>query len=112
MKSRALIFMVVFFLSGCAIAPKADAVRKAADQNEFKNLDKDSKFSISLPGPHSGPYSSVDQLNFKIEEGKHKGKNASAFIAKSRKTGAWEVLMIMVEENGEWARLPKIENVQ
>ena len=112
MKNISLVFIIIFSLSGCAIAPKADAIRKVADQNVFKNIDKDTKFSISLPSPHSGPYSSVDQLNFKIEEGKYKGVNASAFVGKSRKTEEWEVLVVMIEENGEWINLLKIEGNQ
>jgi len=109
MKNVALIFLVVFYLSGCAIAPKGDAIRTAADRSVFEGLDKFSKFSISFPSPHSGPYGSIDQFSFKIEEGKYKDKNASAIIGESRKTGAWEVLVVMINENGKWIKLPKTD---
>lgn len=109
MKKSALILMVVLFLSGCAIAPKGGAIRTAADRNVFEGLDKNSTFSISFPSPHSGPYESIDQFNFKIEEGKYKNKNASAIIGKSRKTEKWEVLIVMINESGEWIQLSKAD---
>jgi len=108
MKKFIFIFTVILFQSGCAIPLKIDAVNAAVDQREFEGLDKNSQFSISLPASHSGPYASVDQLNFTIEEGKYKGKNASALMGKSRKTNVWEVLMIMVNENEKWITLPKL----
>jgi len=40
MKKLMLVVAAVFYLSGCAIAPKADAVRIAADRSEFKGLDE------------------------------------------------------------------------
>jgi len=107
MKPFIFIFIVIVSQSGCAISLKADAVRTAADQKSFAGLDKNSQFSISLPASHSGPYATIDQLNFNIEKGKHKGKNASALIGKSRKTDTWEVLMIMVDEDEKWVTLPK-----
>lgn len=107
MKKLMLVVMAVFYLSGCAIAPKADAVRTAADRSEYKGLDENTKFSVSLPSLHSGPYESIEQLNFRIDEGEYKDKNASAIIGKSRSAGIWEVLMIMVDENGRWIKLPR-----
>lgn len=104
-----LFIMAVFYLSGCSIAPKADAVRSAVDQGEFKGLDKYSKFSISLPSSHSGPYAEIDQLNFKIDEGMYKDKNASAILGKSEGTEEWDVLMIMVDNDGKWIELPNTD---
>ena len=109
MKILTLVFIVILYLSGCAITHQADAVRTAADRSEFEGLDENSRFSISLPGTHSGPYESIDQLNFRIEKGKYKDKNASAIIGKSRKTGTWEVLMVMIDENRKWVKLPKAD---
>ena len=109
MKKLTLILTILLSLSGCAIAPKGDAIRTAADRSAFEGLDKNSKFSISLPSPHSGPYGSIDQFNFKIEEGKYKDKDASAIIGKSRKTEKWEVLMVMINESGEWIKLSKTD---
>jgi len=109
MKKLALIFMIVLLQSACAIAPKGKAVRYAADEGLFKGLDKNSKLSISFPSPHSGPYASVDQLNFQINKGEEKEKNASAIVGKSRKTGTWEVIEISTNENGKWVKLPKNE---
>jgi len=107
MKKFIFIFTVILFQSGCAMPLKTEAVRAAADQSKFEGLDKNAQFSISLPASHSGPYASVDQLNFNIAAGKYKGKNASALIGKSRKTDAWEVLMIMVNKNEKWITLPE-----
>ncbi|VAX01738.1 hypothetical protein MNBD_GAMMA19-218, partial [hydrothermal vent metagenome] len=98
---------VVLSQSGCAISSKIDAVNTAADQKKFEGIDKNTQFSISFPASHSGPYASIDQLNFNIEEGKYKGTNASALIGKSRKTETWEVLIIMIDENGKWITLPE-----
>ena len=109
MKKLTLILTVILSLSGCAIAPKVDAVRTAVDRSAFKGLDKNSKFSISFPSSHSGRYDSIDQLNFKIEGGKYKGNNASALVVKSKDSKVWEVLMVMVEENGKWVNLPKTD---
>jgi len=106
-KKFMLILTVVLSQSGCAISSKIDAVNTAADQKKFEGIDKNTRFSISLPASHSGPYTSIDQLNFNIEEGEYKGKNASALMGKSRKTETWEVLMIMIDENGKWITLPK-----
>ena len=91
--------------SGCTIMPKGDALHKAANQETFKGLDKNTKFSYSVPNDHSGPYSSIDQFNVIIDEGLYKDKNASAFIGKSRRTKKWEVFSVMMEENGNWIKL-------
>ncbi|VAW87767.1 hypothetical protein MNBD_GAMMA16-237 [hydrothermal vent metagenome] len=107
MKKFILILIVVLSQSGCAISSKIDAVNIAADQKKFEGIDQNTRFSISLPASHSGPYASIDQLNFNIEEGKYKGKNASALMGKSKKTETWEVLIIMIDEDGKWVTLPK-----
>jgi len=109
MNKRTIIFIVALYLSGCAIAPKGQAIRTAADENQFKGIDSHSRFSVSLPATHKGPYKSIDQLNFKIEEGMHKGKKASAILGKSRVTDEWEVLVLIINENGKWIKLPKEE---
>jgi len=108
MNKITIVLMVIFYLSGCAIVPKGQAIRTAADENQFEGLNKNSKFSVSLPSTHSGPFRSIDQLNFKIEGGPNEGKNASAIIGKSRSTGTWEVLVIMINENGKWLKLSKL----
>jgi len=107
MKKFTLYLAAILSLSACAIAPKGEAIRTAADQGLFEGLDKNSSFSISIPTPHSGPYGSVEQFNFKIEEGKYKDKDASAIIAKSADTEKWDVLLIMVNEGGKWIKLTK-----
>jgi len=107
MKKFTLFLTAVLSLSGCAVAPKGDAIRTAADQGLFEGLDKNSRFSISIPAPHSGPYGSVEQFNFKIEEGKYKDKDASAIIGKSKNTEKWDVLLVMINESGKWIKLSK-----
>jgi len=109
MKKIIFAAVVLLYLSGCAISSKIEAVSAAVDRSEFEGLNKDSTFSISMPSSHSGPYSSLDQLNFNIEEGKYKGTNASAIIGQSRNTGRWEVLMVLVDESGRWVKLSKLD---
>ncbi len=109
MKKIMFIAVVLLYLSGCAISSKIEAVSTAVERSEFKGLNKDSKFSISMSSSHSGAYSSIDQLNFNIEEGKYKGKNASAIIGQSRSTGTWEVLVVLIDESGRWIKLPKTD---
>jgi len=108
---RKIIFVAValLYLSGCAISSKIEAVNAAADRSEFEGINKNSTFSISIPSSHSGPYSSIDQLNFNIEGGKYIGKNASAIVGQSRNTGKWEVLVILVDENSRWIELSKLD---
>jgi len=74
MKKLTPMLAAALYLSGCAIAPRGDAIRTAVDQGLFEGLDKNSRFSISIPAPHSGPYRSVEQFNFIIEEGSIKIK--------------------------------------
>jgi len=107
MKILTFVFMIVIIQSGCAIAPKGEAIRAAADGNVFEGLDKNSKLSISIPSPHSGAFDSVDQLNFQIDKGKSNERNASAILGKSQETGDWEVISIMINENGKWTKLIK-----
>lgn len=107
MKPLITAFITLVFLAGCNMAPKVHAVRNASDNGLFQGLDKNTRLSMSYPGAHSGPYGSLDQLNFNIEDGRHQGKKASAIVGKSRKTGAWEVLMILVKEDAQWVSLPK-----
>ncbi|MEE9423913.1 MAG: hypothetical protein V3V18_02915 [Methylococcales bacterium] len=107
MRYRAMSLLLVLSLSGCAMSAQMDSIRKIADKKEFHGLDRKTQFSISFPSSHSGPFKSVDQLNFIIEEGKYKGKNASALLVKYRKTETWDVLTIMVEDNDRWVNIPK-----
>ena len=109
MSYRKLPVLLVILLSGCAMSSQMDSIRKVADQKQFQGIDKNTQFSVSFPSAHSGPYKSVDQLNFIIEEGEHKGKNASALLVKSQKTGEWEVFSVMVEEDGRWVNLLKTD---
>jgi len=107
MKTITIIIMVTLFQFGCAVVPKTEAVQTSADRNEFKGMDKNSKFSISIPNVHSGPYSSIDQFNFQIEDGMYKGYKATAILGKPRKTEVWEVLMVMINESENWIELPR-----
>ena len=111
MKKITIIIIVTLFQFGCAVVPKTEAVQSSADRNEFKGIDKNSKFSISFPSPHSGPYSSIDQFNFQIEDGMYKGYKATAILGKPRKTEVWKVLMVMVNESGNWIELPRTNSL-
>lgn len=95
--------------SACSVTTKGDALHEAVNQGQFKGLNKNTRFSYSVPNDHSGPYSTIEQFNISIDDGPHKGKNASAFLGKSRKTNQWDVFQIMVEENGHWTKLPEVK---
>ena len=112
MNYRMVAIIPVILLSGCAMSSKMDSIRKVADQKNFQGIDENTQFSVSFPSPHSGPYKSVDQFNFIIEEGEYKGKNASALLVQSQKTGEWEVKAVLVEENGSWINIPKTRKIQ
>ncbi len=107
MKKLILLLAATTFLSGCSLTQKTDAIQSAAKRGEFKGLDKNGTFAVSLPRAHSGPYNSIDQLNFVIEQGTSKEQNASAIIGKSNTTDEWEVLMVMIDKDGQWINLPK-----
>jgi hypothetical protein len=107
MKQLILITIIAISQFGCSIAPKANAVKAASEQNEYVGLDKNSEFSVSVPSSHSGPYSSIDQFNFQIEKGMYNDYEATAIMGKSRKTETWEVLVFMINENGSWIELPR-----
>ncbi len=107
MKKTLFVIVVAVLQFGCAISNQVDAVQASIEQNEYVGLDEKSEYSVTLPSSHSGPYKSVDQLNFEIGKEGDKDKQASAILGKSRKTGRWETLIILVNENGEWVELPK-----
>ena len=109
MKIPGFILLIVILQTGCAMAPKVHAVRHAADHNRFKGLDSNTRLAVSIPGAHSGPYGSVDQFNFTVQQGEYKDKNASAIMGRSRKTGEWEVLILMIDQDGQWISVPKTE---
>jgi len=106
MKRIIWLLTVISLLNGCSTVTKTKAVQSAVDQGIFKNIDRDSTFSITVPSAHSGAYKSVDQLNFIINDKNDKAQNASAILGKSRKTGEWEVLRILVNHDGQWSTLP------
>jgi len=107
MKKFVLVIFIVLLQTGCAMAPKVHAIRSAADDSRFQGMDNNTRLAVSIPSAHSGPYGSIDQFNFTIQEGRYKDQNASAIMGKSRRTGEWEVLMMMVDQNGKWISLTK-----
>lgn len=109
MKYRTVSILLAFSLSGCAMYSQMDSLRKVADQKEFKGIDEKTQFSKTFPSCHSDPYQSVDQLNFIIDKGKYKGRNASALLVKAQSSKDWEVLSIMVEDEERWVLIPQIE---
>jgi len=106
MSSQLLSILSIFIISGCTFTPPVDSIQKTSNRNELQNNESETSFPISFPAKHSGPFKSVDQMNFIIEKGKYKGNNASAVLAKSRKTSNWKVLALMIEENGTWIHIP------
>lgn len=95
--------------AGCAAPAQTRAIRAAADSGLIQGLDKTSTFAFGVPNYHSGAYSSVGKFNAKIEEGPHKDQNATFVLAKSRATRQWEVIRVLVEDDGQWTPLPMPE---
>jgi hypothetical protein len=106
---KKLIFAITIILlqTGCSVVPKSEAIQAAVEREEYDGINKDSDFYVTVPSSHSGPYSSVDQMNFQIDNGKDIGRHTSAIMGKSRKTGEWEVLLLMTNKNGSWTELQK-----
>lgn len=92
--------------AGCAAPAQTRAIRAAADSGLIQGLDNTSTFAFGVPNYHSGAYGSVGKFNAKIEEGPHKDQNATFVLAQSRATRQWEVIRVLVEENGHWTPLP------
>ncbi len=107
MKKLIFIICAALLQFGCAIAPQSKAVQSAIEQGEYEGVSKDSKFYVTVPASHSGPYSSVDLFNFQVGDGKLEDKDMSAVLAKSNKTGKWKVLKLLTKVNGHWVELPK-----
>ena len=112
MKTVITIITAATLLVGCAIPQQIKVTRQAVDAGRIQEMDKETKFQFSytipfgMTGIHSGPYSSLDNLNIKVESGVYIGKNATFFIGKSRETNEWEVFSVMVEEDGKWRAIP------
>ena len=81
-------------------------IRTTADSGLIQGLDNTSTFAFGVPNYHSGAYGSVGKFNAKIEEGPHKDQNATFVLAQSRATRQWEVIRVLVEDNGHWTPLP------
>ena len=96
-------------LAGCATPSQVKAIRETADAGAIQGMDTNTVFAFGFPNYHSGPYSSVDEFNVKIEEGTYKGKHATFILGHSRETGEWEVLRTLVKEDGKWKVVPAIE---
>lgn len=107
MNYRLFSMSLILLVCGCATTQQMDAIETAADQQLFQGLDSNTRFSLTFPGTHSGAYEAVDHLNFTLDNGTSKQKNVSAVLVKPRKTGRWEVLTILVKENGQWVNLLK-----
>jgi len=108
MKKLVFIVGVALLQMGCATVPQSKAIQAAFERGEYEGINKDSVFSVTFPSSHSGPFSSVDILNFfQTNNGESKDSDMSAIMGKSRKTGEWEVLMIFTNKDGSWYVMPK-----
>ncbi|MDO6528241.1 hypothetical protein Q4519_21535 [Motilimonas sp. 1_MG-2023] len=107
MKTLVFIVSLVLLQTGCSIVPQSEAIQVAFERGEYEGVNKDSGFYVTVPAAHSGPYSSVDLFNFQSGDEKFKDKEMSAVLGKSRKTGEWEVLIILTKVDGAWVALPK-----
>jgi len=110
MKKIILLFLIVFFQSGCMInslRSQINAIDKASEQNEFVGINKDTEFSISLPRSHDGQFSSIEQLNFVIKSGEYENSNASAIVIKRHDSKTWGILDIYVQKGEQWMKIHK-----
>ncbi|MEE9346369.1 MAG: hypothetical protein V3U88_12255 [Methylococcales bacterium] len=112
MSCRRYFVALVLLMSGCATSQKIDAIKNAADQERFQGIDDKTLFSISFPRAHSDSYDAVDKLNFVIDSCTSKQRNGCAVLVKPHKTGVWEVLTMMLEENAQWIYLSKTNTKQ
>jgi hypothetical protein len=93
-------------LAGCATPSQVRGIRAAIDTGKIQGMDTNTVCAFGFPNYHSGPYSSVDEFNVKIEGGNYKGKHATFVLGRSRETGEWEVLRTLVQEDGKWKVIP------
>lgn len=107
MKKSAFILTVTLLQAACAVVPQSGAIQTAAERGEYAGINTDSKFSVMFPASHSGPFSSVDVLNFQVETGKSGERDMSAIMGKSLKIGEWEVLMLFTKKDGQWVEMKK-----
>lgn len=107
MKKLVFIVGIALLQMGCATVPQSKAIQAAAERGEYEGINKDSDFSVTFPSSHSGPFSSVDILNFQTNNGESKDSDMSAIMGKSRITGEWEVLMFFTNKDGSWFVMPK-----
>lgn len=104
---------LVFFIGatllqiGCTTVPQSRAIQAVVERGDYEGVNKDDRFYVTVPASHPGPFSSVDMLNFKTGDKKFRDGEMSAILGKSRKTGEWEVLMLMGNKNGSWVTLPR-----
>lgn len=101
---------VALLQSACALVPKTQAIQGAVEQGTFEGADKASGFHVTVPASHSGPYTSVDVLNFQTGESDSANQDMTAVMGKSRATGDWEVLVLLKREKSQWIPLPKKVN--
>jgi hypothetical protein len=110
--AQATIWIGAFWLCGCSTAGKMRAMEnamKAVDQGRVQGMTDDTEFTYSIPNSHNGPYSDIDRYNLVFQNRDKTGGNATFFLGKSRKSGEWEVFLIMIwgKETGlKWKALP------
>ena len=81
----------------------------AVEQGRVQGMTDETEFTYAIPNTHKGPYSKMDRYNLVFQNPDRAGGNATFFLGKSRKTGEWEVFLIMVwgKETGlKWKAIP------
>ena len=96
--------------AGCAAPAQTRAIRSAADSGLIQDLNETSQFAFSVPNAHSGAFSSIGRFNATIEKGPRQGQPVTFVLGQSRATRQWEVLRVLVQENGQWKTLPMRED--
>jgi len=109
-RTKLLLILLAVSLTACSDIPpppSVQAVIQAVEDGDFVGLDKNSDAEIEITWKHQGPYAQVKQLNYTIGNGIYKGMEANVIIAQYKGSGAWEVVRLMVNNNGQWQIVPR-----
>lgn len=105
--------IITLGLSSCAevtAPPSLHAVLQAADAEVFVGIDKNTEAELVIASRQLGPFQQVKQLNFIIENGIYKDMKANVIVVQHKGSKTWEVVRLMVEDNGQWKTIARTKN--
>lgn len=112
MKKVIMLAAIVVILTSCATPQKMNAIREAIEAGRVLSMSKETRleytlgFPSGMSGSHPGPYRSLDSVNAKVITGEYAGKNATFLLGESRETLEWELLSVLIQEEGKWRPIP------